>query len=237
MRLPHRHRQHAAPLVIAWLFVLAATACVDDPFPEPDPFDDSSGADLDGGQEDDDATSDYAADGALISASAGSPEGWVTVVGLAGAVADEFNGVRLTSAVEAISVPLGLRGDFAARLLAADGTGIEVVAIGPDGESQPIIVTAGVLEDGPVGDGIFGAGDVTAPVDGVATITGFGYALAAGDRIVAGNIDSPAGASVLVEGGMFELSIPATSDDRIDLFLVAPGSPSGRTDVETVIVP
>lgn len=234
----------------AWL-----SGCLADPWPEPDPEQPDGNDDTDtgpgGGDADNDTDTDEDTGGVVnpalddrVFASAPSPEGVVTVVGLPGAV-DRGDSVTIRNASSqetVVSLSADGDGSFAGRIAAHTGESLEVIVSAGADKSAALGIPIGAIENGEWADGaIFGVGSVQLPDDeGQVAIHGAGELLESGDRVIGGNIDGSSGRETLVScasGCRFDLFIPAERGDEIDVFLVWGNTQSGHTDADTVTVP
>jgi hypothetical protein len=242
-------------LILFFCFLLVG--CLADPWPEPDPAEETdapnSGGDADG-DADADADSDSQSDtddesGAWdsppkesnIFCSAPGPDGLVTVVGLQDAVARGSEVlIRNIEGTEVI-VPVGEDNGFTGRIASAETKYIYIFTMENDELSEPAVVLSGQTISGYVEEKIVGSGTLSAPDgEGQSVIHGDGEALESGLRIIGANISNSTGGESLISctgGCQFVLFLPADPDDLVDLFLVPTAGNSGITNVQTITIP
>ena len=197
--------------------------------------------------EDDDDTSYDVSDASnavaqQIYCSAPGPDGMVTVVAMAGSVLVDADIIIQRRDIQHVLRP-SPDGGFFDRIPADPGETLTVIIRERDsGMETQLDVVTGTRDGEYVSDEILGRGTISLPdEENQVVVLGSGTRLADGDLVVGGNLQRNTGRAAAVScdetGCTFELSIPAESDDYIDLFLVPLGTYTGRTDVQTVVVP
>jgi hypothetical protein len=245
------------PRIVLLVFTAwAVNTCTADPWPEPDSMqpgrdadetpaedkgdDNEYSQDTTGGSEEDTSMSilEILIDQVYCSGPDGS--GSVTVVGLAGTFPAN-SAVEIKSATDTVSGTAGQDGGLTATLSASPGETLELSVTSGAGLVASERIVAGDTENGAVGNGILGDGQVEVYDNADVIIRGSGAALAEGDLVVGGNPARSTGRAAPVscneEGCMFGLLIPGASGETVELFLVTRDSRAGHTDVQTVVLP
>ncbi|MDJ0765325.1 MAG: hypothetical protein QNJ97_20260 [Myxococcota bacterium] len=242
---------YGIPVLLFAGLLCAIAGCVFDPWPEPDAESDNATGDMDSDTDSDsDSDSDDFENSSLdvdfIYLSAPRADGQVTIVGLPGAAEQGDEVVARRETGEEARFDRAEDGGFAGRITAQAGELLYVSAMLIDEEeseieNQPIAVAVGTLEGDPIGDEILGTGIVSPPDEtGLVVMYGDGDRLESDVWVLGGNVDQSVGRDspvVCAETCQFDLSIPGTPGDEVDLFLVRVGGHAGFTDSQTIVIP